>query len=95
MKIDFNITVKLPEIVKFSDAPNGEIHVGEKIAGALFTAGHGDSIKLVTWANLIYDRKPLDLDDSDKKTLYEFIEKLQFPAILKAAALRAINEAKK
>jgi hypothetical protein len=76
------------EVVK--DAEGNQIILGKILAGYLVGANKGDALKMFSWAQKLYNGKPVDFDKSDKETLKEFVKSNEQLSILTKAQLLEI-----
>lgn len=75
--------------------PVRDILLGKQLAEVLSASTKGNSIKVIAWAIDLWKGEPLQVDDSDKQWLREFVESSDHMAnLLKAQLLTVINEAK-
>lgn len=72
----------------------GSQSMNEFVANALAAAKKVDAVKFCGWALNLNEGKALELDQSDFKTLKEFIENSEFETIIKAQILSALDEVK-
>lgn len=91
MKVDLNFYLK-----DLSGKPIQDAHAGQNVAQALASANQGNSIKLFDWATKFYNKKVVEMDDTDFEVLKSFIETSQFLTILsKGQLLNFLNSLKK
>lgn len=75
------------------DGTEHEAHCGQQLASHLANASQGDSLKLYGWAKKLYAKEDVELDDSDKEVLKEFVKSHQhIPNWIKAQTLEVINK---
>lgn len=67
-----------------------QTHAGKILATALFYATE-NRLKFHGWAMKLYEQKPIELDEADKKTLVDFIEKSKFPAVTYAPLMKLFD----
>jgi len=72
--LDFNKQLLGLDGKPVKDAEDKDITIGKLLSGLLASANKGDALKLFNWAQKLYNGESLDLDESDKSTLKEFIK---------------------
>jgi hypothetical protein len=78
---------------KAADVDGKDITIGKLLAGRLAGANKGDALKMFSWAQKLYNGKPIDLDKSDIETLKEFVKSDESLTILaKAQILEVLLE---
>lgn len=86
--INLNFEVKNLDDTKIETA-------GKILASSLMTAIVGDPLKFYDWAQDLNQQKELILDESDIKTLYDFVkDHKELFVVAKAPIMKAINNAK-
>lgn len=91
--LDFNKQLLGLDGKPVKDHEDKDVTVGKLLSGQLASANKGDALKLFNWAQKLYNGEPLDLDDSDKSTLKEFIKGNESLTVLaKAQALGVFKD---
>ena len=91
--LDFNKPLTGLDGTEVKDEKNESIPVGKLLASQLAGSNKGDSLKLFTWAQKIYNGETLDLDKSDESTLKEFIKSNeQLTVLAKAQVLGCFKD---
>ena len=91
--LDFNQALKGLDGVELKDEKDQAVTLGKLLAAQLAFTNKGDALKLFTWAQKLYDGKPLDLDKSDEAVLKDFIKgNEQLTNIAKAQILSAFKD---
>lgn len=79
--------------VELKDEKDQAVTLGKLLASQLAFTNKGDALKLFTWAQKLYDGKPLDLDKSDETVLKDFIKgNEQLTNIAKAQILSVFKD---
>lgn len=72
MKLDLNFP--FTDIYGIQLTHNGQPStIGRNLAGFLAGDTKGDPVKYMNWALLLHDNKPIEIDESDKEKLKEFV----------------------
>jgi len=91
--LDFNKQLLGLDGKPVKDAEDKDITIGKLLSGLLASANKGDALKLFNWAQKLYNGESLDLDESDKSTLKEFIKGNESLTVLaKAQALGVFKD---
>lgn len=98
-KILINLDRPVMDLSDGEDAIAGMKPTTEKLSKTLGTMlkadPNGDALKFLGWAMDLYQKGRLEVDESDFKVLYEFVERnKQAWALVKGQLLRAFTEAK-
>jgi hypothetical protein len=72
-----------------------QFHAGKNLADALSAFNKGHSTKFTVWALKIWNKEPIELDESDYQILHAFIETTEFLTALAKYQLHEIMEASK
>lgn len=73
---------------------NAPLHAGKFLSQELCSLTKGDTLKIDNWAELLYNKKSISLDESDFKTLYGLIDSSQtIIIIVKRKLMRYMDEA--
>ena len=67
-----------------------EVTLGRFLSGFLASHTKGDALKFFSWAQKLYSGENLDLDDSDKEPLKEFIKSHESMTVLSKAQMLAL-----
>lgn len=95
MKISFNIDLKTLQGNAAIDDQDRNINIGKILAKCLVSQSKGDPLKLYGWALKLDTCKDVELDNSDKRVLREFVENTEMLTILaKVQILEIIDNAK-
>lgn len=93
MKINFNYQLTSLSGEAFVGDTN---HAGKILANAISVNNKGNAIKLYDWALKLWNKEPLELDDTDFNVLYAFIESTELLNILcKAQMIKSMDTDKK
>lgn len=68
--------------------------LGKYLAASLSNSTQGNALKYFGWSIDLHAGKAIDLDDSDFKDVYQFVENGQIPVLYKAQLLKALDAAK-
>jgi len=91
--LDFNKQLLGLDGKPVKDSEDKDITIGKLLSGLLASANKGDALKLFNWAQKLYNGESLDLDESDKSTLKEFIKGNESLTVLaKAQALGVFKD---
>lgn len=91
--LDFNKQLLGLDGKPVKDNEDKDLTIGKLLSGLLASANKGDALKLFNWAQKLYNGEPLDLDESDKSTLKEFIKGNESLTVLaKAQALGVFKD---
>lgn len=67
-----------------------DLTVGRLLSGFLASHTKGDALKFFGWAQKLYNGEPIDLDESDKETLKEFVKNHEGLTILAKAQILGV-----
>ena len=91
--LDFNQPLKGLDGVELKDEKDQPVTLGKLLSSQLAFSNKGDALKLFTWAQKMYEGKPLDLDKSDETVLKDFIKgNEQLTNIAKAQILSVFKD---
>lgn len=94
MKLTFNFVLKG---LDGKPITNGDVHAGKILAQVLANLnGKGNSMKLWDWAQKLYNKSPIEIDETDAKVLEALIDASEhIPVLTKAPLLEHIEEQRK
>lgn len=93
MKLNFNFQIKGLDGKKFEGDQNSASKI---LATTLAQINTGNSIKLWDWAQKLWNKQIIEIDDTDGKVLEALIEKTEnLPAMTKAQLLDYLEEQSK
>lgn len=70
------------------------VHAGKILANTLYYAQSGSQLRLHGWALKLYDRKPIDITDEDRKLILSVIDNSRMPVITAAPLIQMLNDLK-
>lgn len=70
-----------------------DIHAGKVLANFLFY-GKESRLKFHTWAMKLYNQEPIELDESDRKLLIDFLERSGAPAVTYVPLMEILTKLK-
>lgn len=87
MQYDFNIELKDLAGETIKDGKGDPLTIGKLLANTLVNQGKGDAMKFHNWALDMYNCRVLNLDNSDKRVLTEFVENSETLTVLAKAQI--------
>ena len=72
--LDFNKSLNGLDGKALKDQDGNDLTLGRFLSGFLASHTKGDALKFFGWAQKLYNGEAIDLDDSDKETLKEFVK---------------------
>lgn len=88
MKLDFNFNLRGLDGQEFKE------NAGQLLSTVLANLNKGNSTKLFDWALKLYNKQPLEIDDTDADVLKELIESTEHLTILSKAQMIKVIEKK-
>jgi len=85
--LEFNKTLNGLDGKPLKESEGKEVTLGRFLSGFLANHTKGDALKFFSWAQKLYAGENLDLDESDKETLKEFIKSHEGLTILSKAQM--------
>lgn len=90
MKLDFNIDLPCLGADKIS-----KINLAQTIAAYIYNnkTDELEPIKAIKWAEILYEKKPIDVDESEADLLKKIIKNSHFPNFIRAKTEEIIIKA--